>query len=428
MPFIEHFELLNLIHYDVVETWLTRESGSGRKLLLHRYPKESGLRERLQSMPLTELAMILKAGEDGGYFFVVTHDTPDFRRFLNWVERLSVPENPVALDQPAAPVEAGEFTRMFRATANPSPPAAKVAETQAPKSAAEPGEFTQMFKGPVPAQRPVPAAQPQPLAPANAQEPGEFTRMFKNPAPQVTPAPVIEKPHAAPVAPLSAPGEFTQMFGRNNPSPPTRDASVAPLAAAQKSAAEPGELTRLFKGPAVPPQRPLPPVPASGGQQPSEFTKFFNSPLPETPLAARLDKPQAEAKPPAPSSESGDFTKMFGRPSQNPGPAPLAAPQATDAGGVTGIFSKKNTFASATPQDPVESGQGEYTRMFQPANRPAEGPASSAAPVPVEQKPAPSAQPAGTKQTQSTPIALIIVLAAIAVVAIALILYFVVKR
>jgi hypothetical protein len=429
MPFIEHFELLNLIHYDVVETWLTRESGSGRKLLLHRYPKESGLRERLQSMPLNELAMVLKAGEDGGYFFVVTQDTPDFRQFLSWVERLSVPEPPVELEEPATPVEPGEFTRMFRTPANPSPTASKVAETQARKSAAEPGEFTQMFKGPVPAQRPAPAAPPQPpLTPANAQEPGEFTRLFKNPAPQATPATAIEKPHAAPAAPLSAPGDFTQMFGRNNPSPPARDASVAPLAAAQKSAAEPGELTRLFKGPAVPPQRPAPPVPAAGGQQPSEFTKFFNSPLPETPLAARLEKPQAEAKPAAPSSESGDFTKMFGRPSQNPGPASLAAPRASDAGGVTGIFSKKNTFESATPQEPVASGLGEYTRMFQPAHRPAEGSADSSAPARAEQKPAPSAQPAATRQRQSTPIALVIVLAAIAVVAIALILYFVIKR
>ena len=376
MPFIEHFELLNLLHYDVVETWAARESGSERKLLLHRYPKTSGLRDRLQSLPLEELALILKAGEDGTYFFVVTQDTPDFRRFLNWVDRLSVVE-----------------------------PAAE-----------EPGEFTRMFKGPaVPPQRPAPAPPP-PVPAASVQEPGEFTRLFKSPAPETPPA-SAKTPAAA-----AEPGEFTQMFGRPNQSP-------NPVAPAPKTAAEPGELTRMFKGPTAQPQRPTPP---GGGQPPSEFTKLFNSPMPETPLAARLEKPEAELKPAASFNEPGDFTKMFGRPNQNStdwnasaNPRAAGGP-ATDLGAATGIFSKKNVFESAAPQPTLAAGPSEYTRLFQTGAGAAEG-AAGAGSAQAEQKAAPT-QPAAKKQTQSVPTALIVILAAIAVVAIALILYFVFKR
>jgi hypothetical protein len=403
MPFIEHFELLNLLHYEVVETWAARESGSGRKLLLHRYPKTSGLRERLQSLPLEELALILKAGEDGDYFFVVTQDTPDFRRFLNWVDRLSAVE-------PAAEAP-GEFTRVFQA------PKVGPLRPQAPPAAPdEPGEFTRMFKGPaVPPQRPAPAPPP-PVPAASVQEPGEFTKLFKSPAPE-TPLASAKAPAAA-----AEPGEFTQMFGRPNQSP-------NPVAPAPKTAAEPGELTRMFKGPTVQPQRPTPP---GGGQPPSEFTKLFNSPLPETPLAARLEKPEAELKPAASFNEPGDFTKMFGRPNQNStdwnaSANPQAAgARATDLGAATGIFSKKNVFESAPPQPTLAAGPSEYTRLFQAGAGSAEG-AAGAASAQAEQKAAPSPA-AAKKQTQSVPIALIVILSAIAVVAIALILYFVFKR
>jgi cobalamin biosynthesis Mg chelatase CobN len=185
----------------------------------------------------------------------------------------------------------------------------------------------------------------------------------------------------------------------------------------------------MFKGPTVQPQRPTPP---GGGQQPSEFTKLFNSPLPETPLAARLEKPEAELKPAASFNEPGDFTKMFGRPNQNSTDWNASAnPQSagartSDLGAATGIFSKKNVFESTPPQPTLAGGPSEYTRMFQAGAGPAEvaaGPASAQA----EQKVAPS-PPVAKKQTQSVPIALIVILAAIAVVAIALILYFVFKR
>jgi hypothetical protein len=372
MPFIEHFELLNLLHYEVVETWAAREPGSGRKLLLHRYPKTSGLRERLQALPLEELATILKAGEDGDYFFVVTPDTPDFRQFLNWVERLPA----VAMEKPAQPEEPGEFTRVF----------------QAPKIA------------------PLRPQAPPPVAAASVQEPGEFTKLFKSPAPEI--------PLASAQAPAAAaePGEFTQMFGRPNQ-----------VAAVPKTAAEPGELTRMFKGPTVPPQRPTPPV---SGQQPGEFTKLFNSPMPETPLAARLEKPEAELKPAASFDEPGDFTKMFGRPNQsssgwNASANPQSAgARATDLGAATGIFSKKNVFESAPPQPTLAAGPSEYTRLFQ-AGAGSEGAAGGA---PAEKKPAPATPAAAEKKTQSVPVALIVILVAIAVVAIALLLYFVIKR
>jgi cobalamin biosynthesis Mg chelatase CobN len=182
----------------------------------------------------------------------------------------------------------------------------------------------------------------------------------------------------------------------------------------------------MFKGPTAQPQRPTPP---GGGQQPSEFTKLFNSPMPETPLAARLEKPEAELKPAASFNEPGDFTKMFGRPNQNStdwnasANPQSAGARATDLGAATGIFSKKNVFESTPPQPALPGGPSEYTRLFQAGAGSAEG----AAPAPAEQKAAP-APPAAKKQTQSVPTALIVILAAIAVVAVALILYFVFKR
>ncbi len=363
--------------------------------------------------------MILKAGEDGDYFFVVTQDTPDFRRFLDWVGRFSPPEaaEPAplvlednALDEPAQTAAPGEFTQMFR-TAKAPPPSPAVADANQ-KPSAEPGEFTRMFKGPaVTPQRPAPTAPLTP--PAVSREPGEFSRLFKSPSPEAAPA----SPKAQPPLTDAGPGEFTQMFARPNQSAPP-----------QKTAAEPGELTRLFKGPAVPPQRPAPPA---GGQQPGEFTRLFNNPLPETPLAAKLESSQVQEKPPASFNEPGDFTKMFGRPGQIPldrsAPANLSSAPArpADLGAVTGIFSKKNFFETAAPQAPMAAGPSEYTRMFQTSGA-AEG-AKPSAPAQAEQKPS-SLSPAPKKQPQSTPVALIVILAVIAVVAIALILYFVMKR
>jgi hypothetical protein len=374
MPFIEHFELLSLVHFDVVETWAARESGSERKLLLHRYPKASGLRERLQAMPLTDLARILKAGEDGDYFFVVTKDAPEFRRFIEWVDKVPQPPPPA----PPAPVES-----------------------------TEPGEFTRIFQA------------PKIAPPAATQEPGEFTRMFglsNNPVP---PAVKSERSRieAKPAAPASEPGEFTQMFGRTNPNPPPAD--VAP-----KSTTESGEPTRIFKGP----QRPTPPPPPLAAQQPSEFTKLFNNPMPETPLAERLDKPQFEAKPAAQFSDPGDFSKMFGRPNQDStAPAAISNPFSA-ADGVTGIFSNRNKFESALPQASMAAGPSEYTKIFQPGTRPSETAADSI-PAGKEQKPpAPPPQPSAKKEKPAIPIALIVVLAAIALVAVALILYFAIKR
>jgi hypothetical protein len=475
MPFIEHFELLNLIHYDVVETWATRESGSGRPLLLHRYPKASGLRERLQAMPLEELAKILKAGEDGDYFFVVTYDAPDFRRFLEWVDKpavaQAVAEAPaVKLEEPR-PVEPGEFTgvfqtlkvppplaevpfkpkpanepgeftQLFGTPAAPSPPpAAPLMERREP--AAEPGEFTRLFKGPaVPPQRPVPSAPPPP---SSVQEPGEFTKLFKSSVPAETPPPSakgadafrpVEPPPPArparadaevkPPKPAAGPGEFTQMFGRPSQSSPVREASANPPPPAQKAPDEPGELTRMFKGPSVPPQRPTPPA----GQPSSEFTKLFNNPMPETPLAARLEKPQAEVAQAASFSEPSDFTKRFGRPNQstpdrNPLPNPVGTAGRSDDS-ATGIFSKKNIFDSGGPQAPMAAGPSEYTRLFQSRGGSSEG--AGASPVQAEQKPAAPAPPAATKPAQSLPLALTVILVAIVVVAIALVLYFVMKR
>jgi len=467
MPFIEHFELLSLLHFDVVETWAARESGSGRTLLLHRYPKTSGLREKLQAMPLDQLARILKAGEDGDYFFVVTKDAPEFRRFLDWVDKAPTPGPPVesapvesaepgeftrifqapkiAPMRPAAPAgdrpeasspppaakEPGDFTKMFRASVAPLPVAPPAPSGPSPVSGQEPGEFTRLFNNPAPpaarpiaepgefsemfARTPAPAASPMPTT--SARGPSEFTAVSNNPVPSVPPIREIPPIEAKPAAPSSDPGEFSQLFGRTNPSPPSVDAAT-------KATAESGELTRIFKGP----QRPTSVNPPLGAQQPSEFTKLFNNPMPETRLAEGLEKPPLDAKPAARFTDPGDFSKMFGRPNQGfSAPEVSASPQAANTESATGIFSRKAAFDIAMPQAPMGGGPSDYTRIFQSGTRP---PGSTASPAPseTEQKPAAPAQPPAKQGKQTFPVALVIVLAAIAVVAIALILYFVIKR
>src|SRR6185437_2662313 len=166
MPGFAQFELVEFIHEDVANTWLAREPGSGRLLLLHKFSHASALREKIRAMNPADLGMLIKAGEEGGLFYVVTYDTPELRQFRRWVEsrskvksasiyRPSVTHSDPAktgLWRPTSPSEPGTFTRMFTPPASDEP-AARADVNPTPSS--EPGTFTRAFQA-VPPQPPTP--------------------------------------------------------------------------------------------------------------------------------------------------------------------------------------------------------------------------------------------------------------------------------
>src|SRR5579884_1903427 len=455
MPGFAHFELVELIHDDVANTWLAREPGSGRLLLLHKFSHASGLREKIRAMNPTDLGMLIKAGEESGLFYVVTYDTPELRHFRKWVESHSKVKSasiyppsvnhsdpakkglwrPAAAGSPEAGIStntAGEFTRMFQALGTePPPPVAQPAPPPVPKEPAA-GEFTRMFQTPLGSEAPSPAPQPPEQAPKQPAA-GEFTRMFQTPVAETKQRSVlpsdstptaeipayVEEPATAPEQPAKA-GEFTRMFQQ----PP----AAQPGAPAPGRRDEPGEFTRMFNspGPAKPEATPRPPAPApaSSGSSPGEFTRFFNAPMPATPIA---ENPGFTAPPEPAPRDPGSFTRMFGR-SESPG-IPEAAGKGSAA---TGVFSSRQP--PAAPNPAPSAGPGEYTRLFSapvppqdvaapPA--PAAASPSTAESMKIEMKaPAPPPAVAAPKNY----IGLVVVLAVLAVVAIALILYFALRR
>jgi hypothetical protein len=452
MPSAEEFELLELLHRDLAETWLAIEKASGRRLLFHKFSKKSGLRDRLLSMAPDHLIMLVSAGDEGDSYIVVTHDVPPLRHFREWVENRSAPAPGEAFDPdktqrmpsgaarlfplfdppegaaaqrpvPSAPQRPtagpGEFTRMFKTAPVRDEPNLPPASPRA----AEPGEFTRMFK--TPPVRDEPNLAPAAPAPPRATEPGEFTRMFKTP-------PVRNEPNLPPAAPAppraAEPGEFTRMF--KTPSVRNEPNSV-PEAPAPPRAAEPGEFTRMFKTPSVrnepnspsaaksTPMRGPSPATSNG---PGEFTRNFSNPLPTTPLAEKLETAHPESAGKTPPRAASEFTKMFGGPAeQAPSGGSFAPPYAAEA---TEIFSGSNIPASGGMQPPAPAGPGEYTRMFRP--RPA-GSEPAEAPVPatkVEKEPENKAKP----QQRTKLLPLVIVLAVLVLAAILLLVYILTKH
>jgi len=461
MPSAEEFELLELLHRDLAETWLAIEKASGRRLLFHKFSKKSGLRDRLLSMAPDHLIMLVSAGDEGDSYIVVTHDAPPLRRFREWVESRSAPTPGEPFDPDKTQLMPRESARLFPLF---DPPGVTSTEHQAraanQRPTAGPGEFTRMFKAPV---RNEPNSLPAVPLPARAAEPGEFTRMFKTPL-------VRDEPNSAPAVPTppraAELGEFTRMFK----APPVRNEfNSAPETPTPPRAAEPGEFTRMFKTPPVrnepnsPPATPTPPRAAEPGdftrmfktphvrnepnsppamqpppstvrstpmrspspansKGPGEFTKIFSNPLPTTPLAEKLETAHPESTGKAPPGAASEFTKMFGRPSeQAPSGGSFAPPHAA---GATGIFSSPKIPASGAMQPPAPAGPGEYTRMFRPrpaGSEPAEAPAPAAK---AEKAPENTAKP--QQATKLLPLA--IVLAVLVIAAILLLIYVLTKH
>lgn len=476
MPGFAQFELVELVHDDVANTWLAREPGSGRLLLLHKFSRASGLREKIRAMNPPDMGALIKFGEESGLFYAVTHDTPELRQFRRWVESRSKVKSasiyPPSVNHsdpaktglwrpPAAatPAEPGTFTAMFGAPEKPpatKEPAPGAGADHEPPS--QPGEFTRMFQTPAPPPKPAPLPQePAPQKPA----PGEFTRMFQAPSaetqrpatlsPENTPTmeipAFVETP--APAEPPATPGEFTRMF--------QQPAATQPDSPAPGNQREPGELTRMFNssGPAksepfskAPPSDPgaftrmfqeqsgnsagpaptAPPQPI-GGAQPGNFTRIFDTAMPAT--QHEENSGAAIAPEPAPR-DPGNFTRVFGTAESSGIPEPKAS-------AATGAFVSRQQ--PAPPAAPPASGPaGEFTRLFSAPPPPAQDsavPPPSPAPTassPVS-SPAPSIKPevkapaaVAAVAAPKNYIALVVVLAVLAVVAIALILYFVLRR
>ena len=370
-----------------------------------------------------------------------------------------LPSQPPAV-APATPQhEPGEFTRMFLAAQPP-----KATPRAAP--AAQPTvEFSSQFptaRQTEPAQPPAPPQTfppPHPVTPPK-QPPGEFTSMFLAAQPPEPAPPLIRPTPAAPLTQGAPPGEFTSMFLASQlapatvpatpeeprlyqavqpPAPPPRLKSDTPPAV-QPPPVTPSseEATRLFQAitPSTPPPGPtsqpkggtesgefarmFPPVepPGSpmglgmgpgGGQDrpptenPSEFTRFFQSPMYPAPAGnQRAASPAATPQPAArPSAQPGEFTQMFGNPgkSSTAPPPPLGSGNASSATGVFSVPKSASPGASAkgpnygTPNPgaakPAAS-PGEFTRMM----------SASAAPT-LGQPPTPLNMPSNEPTTKS---------------------------
>ncbi|HLK62649.1 MAG TPA: hypothetical protein VKU19_04360 [Bryobacteraceae bacterium] len=300
--------------------------------------------------------------------------------------------------RPTAPAEsAGEFTKAF---GNPADlqtmeGQAYLATPKAPASSPAPvaGEFTKEFgRSPIESLQtsqnpaygaPKPPSQALPPSPPRSTPPvasfqGEFSGMFQEP-----PRPVSSSP-AKPGSPSQGPGEFTQMFNsplpdkpepqeewakkQSKPAPNPGFRPTVPPAGGDRSREQEdksqGEFTRFFRPPGASGQ---PPQPMPSGPS------FQSSPVGAMP---QTQQPQPLATPRAPQpspSAPGEFTRMFGRPTQDPQAAPMSG--GSSSSGATGMF--------ANPLPAAGPGQTAANNPFLP-QPPVPQPAPVAAPAAPE--------------------------------------------
>ena len=395
-------------------TYEAREVPAGKAVLVHQILRPPS---QLKGVSLKDLAGRCKPGSSGviekfsseGWDFIVTEVSEVFRDLRVALERAAAPPAP-------ASKESGEdrFTRVGawrvpgRETVPPTAPeppgqsatgifsSPPVERTPAPEAA--PGDFTQMFRPAAPEAPPPPVRQPEtvpepepPPAPV-AAEPGDFTRMFQAPTQP-------SQPGVPPVS--STPGEFTSMFQAATP------AQGSPSPAPPPVHSEPGSFTRMFQSPASASPAPTPPPQATS--KPGEFTQFFQSSLGSAPYKESSPSATPPVASPAPAPPPGEYTRLFQMPAQATSPTPAGS-------GATNVFVTPPV-PSPQPAVPIEEGPSEFTRMIQapPATeaKPAEAPKAVA--------PAPAAAP-------GMPFVLIVLFTALAVIAIGLVLFFVLRH
>lgn len=163
--------------------------------------------------------------------------------------------------------------------------------------------------------------------------------------------------------PPSEPGEFTRLLQAQQAQP----SRAAAAGSSPLGAAEPGEFTRMLQSPLAPtpgraaaPPPMFPPTTAGGFNEPGEFTRMLESPLAAQglagqPLAAPPPRPQAtgdatrafqaqQAQAGAPAQQGpSEFTKMFKAPPPPP-PAPPEPKAVKKPGGRPPIPKKQTNY------------------------------------------------------------------------------------
>ena len=245
---------------------------------------------------------------------------------------------------------------------------------------------------------------PPPSAPPNAAVDRQLASLFDSPPPVPAPtlqsAPVLTntgeitlqiparvKAAEAEAPPANAPGEFTRQFN-----PVVRPVSVRrpEPRANQPPPNQPGEFTREF----APILRPTPPPvaktePPAASSEPGEFTKIFHRPTLRPPEAAPPAAPSTLAAPSTPAAGPGEFTQMLQaqRPAGSPAPAPVSASQESE---FTKFFQSPMAPGGAPLAPPIPPRQnfqpgnaGEFTQVFGVGDIPAPPPVLRPSPPPV---------------------------------------------
>jgi hypothetical protein len=380
----------------LAQSYLVFDPRRGEEVILHILPETNNenrkMLESLEQALREAPGIVIERGNFMGVRYVVGANSAEFRSLVQRFEG-SAPER------------------------NDMPPAATVVVTE---------EMQYSSDAAITGRMDVSVSQPAGPAPS---APGEFTRMFAIQPSYDSPQPVptgsfalaASAPTVSPIAPVqpetgrTEPGEFTRFFEKPPVQAPSAQAGPStsiPAAPISRSTEPPGanrsyadnERTRLFEMPAMPsPQAP---------QETKEFAKFFESPLgpsaPDVDFNRRVT-PAIQAAP----KPAGNFTQMFGTPLPRD-----SARQPQDSrespAGATDVFSKPSPRIQPLRSAPVQSGG--YTGRF-------DAPSS----VPRKQVPEAPAPPVKPPVTTST-VVIIGVLAALLVLAVALILYFLLRR
>ena len=377
--FAKKWRLLKRITRSGVQSFNAQEMGTGRVVMAHCLVGETtatyDLLARVACLPAADRARVIESTEVDGTAWVVTEVLPGFSSFESWLDERVAPGAPTPPVQPAPPPQPG---RTSGPGATGTPPADA------------PGEFTRFFK------------------PASA----EATRSPATTGRGAPSAPAA-RDHVQSGAPPQEPGEFTRMFG---PGP---------------SAAEPTD---------APPAGPPPGAPGVGDGDneptPGAFTSFFQPPPPDAGAGASLDP---SAHPPASALPAIDWSAPDPRAGRDGRSSPLlpepvglhvpptqaTAPAQPGTPGLgTAVFGLPQAPASVDAPLPLATGSpSPYTQVI--AGRPAAGSSQPAPSAGGTALPPPPAQPALAGRRSLVP--LVVALNAVALAAIALVLYFILR-
>jgi hypothetical protein len=288
MDLHKKYELLEGLSSGGAGTFRARERSSEIQVLVHflgTSGEAENLMEQVKALPPAAREHIIEFGDHNGRPFVVTDSSVQpLREWLtarqpDRIARAGAWKLPVLPETPAP----GSFTQMFQAPPVPaitqtlpvasSHAAPPQAASPAPSAPVEDGEFTRVFRAA--------AAPPSPAQSVPATDPGGFTRMFQTPAREETFVPRPSSPlvaHPAPLepAPLANPGEFTRMFQSPAAAPPPQ--ASAPASFTPSSPAAPAGATGAFGGM----RAPQPAAPTTG---PGQYTSMISLQPPQPPSA-----------------------------------------------------------------------------------------------------------------------------------------------